>query len=703
VEEEADLLISPDHEAEIQKSTAEFTSDEDEKKRVAAITDKYEEGRRAKAGYERTWFISGCFVVGHHNVTWNDIQRMFDIPIKMSPFRVRLVINHILAYFRRTKARLTGAKPGVWVRPASTDEKDVERSRTQSKVLDYEFDRMGHQEKLKEGVGWALEASCWCYHLKWNPFAGPKLYDSQPVVDQETGEPQFDPETGEPQMQQIPVTDEYGRHVHRGENELEIVSPYEIVVDPRAKSLETAEWMIRSAVRSLSWIRENYPDKGRFVKGKKEHLNSLYEQRLRNVIGIDGSNGGEAGIDLLEDSSVVYEYWEKPTSKHEEGRCVVTAGDVELFVGHNPYEHKQFPYVMVGEVMVPGRFWPLCMIEQLIPLQKNYNRGRSQEVENRTLHGRPKILEPKTAKMSQDAFDAEPGEKIKYTPGPRGEKPELLIPPSTSQATQAEIAQTLSDFQDVGSYHEASKGILPSANIPGVGIERLQMADDTALGDTAGNIEIGVVKLGKMVLSNCGQFWDEERMVRAGGEIARMESMNIRGDDLTGPDPAADYGDVQVQPQSTLLKDPAKQRENVKSMVMEMKVLDPVLHREKILKMLDVKDIDEIFADNHLDEQRAQQENELMASGQPVMPRDFENHTIHMQILDRFRKSERYRRLPPQIQKIFDNHAQMHVQLAILVMQQSAQGSAIAQGNHGEEGEEGEEGGPEEQPSQGEE
>jgi len=380
----------------------------------------------------------------------------------------------------------------------------------------------------------------------------------------------------------------------------------------------------------------------------------------------------------MSDSAIVYEYWEKPTTKYPDGRSIVTTDDVELFEGPNPYKHKRFPFVMIGEVMIPGRFWPMAMIEQMIPLQRNYNRGRSQEVENRTLHGRPKILTPTVCKVRQDSFDSEPGEKIPYVPGPRGEKPELMAPQSTAQATQNEVAQTMSDIQEVTSWHEVSRGILPSANIPGVGIEKLQTADDTSLGETAGNIDIGIGKLGKMILSNCAQFWDEERMVRAGGEAARMVALNVSGQDLLGDDPTADYYDVQLMPQSTVLKDRAKQREDVKDMI-EMGALDPMVHREKILKMLDVKNIEEIFADDHLDEQRAQRENELMERGEWVAPRDFENHRIHLQILDRYRKTERYRRLPKQLQILFDTHAQLHVQEATKVMMQQAQATAAVQ------------------------
>ena len=513
-----------------------------------------------------------------------------------------------------------------------------------------------------------LECGSVLIYLGWNPWLGDPLFEDRP-----TGE--VDPETGEPVVEKVPIQDEQGRQLHSGAIEMEVVSGYEIEVDPMSTSPDDAQWMMRNKIRTLRWIKENYAQKGMYVKTEEVYIHSFYEKRIRQMVGILGYSGdaqvGESDQGAPQDSAIVHEYWEKSSAKYPQGRLVVVAGEVLLHDGPNPYKHQLFPYIKIDEITISGRFWGMAIIEQAIPLQRNLNRARSQEVENRTLMGRPKILVPRTAKMRQTAFDGEAGEKLDYHPGPRGEKPELLWPQSTTISTQTEIQHTLNDFQEVTAWHEVSRGILPSANLPGIAIEKLQTADETSMGSTATNIDEALKEMGHMILALAAQFWDEERMVRAGGEDARLESMMLRGQDIQGDDPKRDYFDVSVVPNSTLLKDPVQQRSKVRDMS-EMRILDPVRDRELIIKTLDVADADEIFADERLDEQWAQRENDLMEGGMFSIPKDWEDHAIHLKVLNRYRKSERFRRLPPQVQEQFALHAQIHEALAVQVAMKQA-------------------------------
>ena len=684
-----DLKISREAQNRMAAETMEYNASEDELARISAIKRKHTDRDRHKRSYEKTWFINGAFLRGQQYVSYNDASKTFEVPYRIPQHRVRLVINYCMAYFRRTKARLTAHKPGLFTRPATTDQNDVERARLDVKVLESELYREGFPAKHKADVAWALECGTGLMYLRWNPWGGTPLFEDVPVVDEFTGEPSVNPETGEPMTERKPLMDDHGRQLREGQNEIEVVSAYEIDVDPMATTLDDAEWIMRSKIRSLAWIRENYPDKGPYVKAEEVHLHDCYQKRIRQMIGILGyssdAESSSAGAEDEPNSAIIHEYWERATTKYPRGRLIVIANNVELFNGENPYKHQIFPFTKTDEVTISGRFWGMAMIEQAIPLQKNLNRARSQEVENRTLMGRPKWLIPRTAKVTQASFDAEAGEKITYMPGPRGERPEIMAPPPTYQSTQIEIQHTINDIQEIFAWHEVSRGILPSANIPGVAVDKLQQADETSLGDTATNIDASLIRLGRMILSNCNQFWDEERLVRAGGEGARLEAMRVRGADLAGQDPSADYFDVRVIPGSTMLRDAGKQREMVMELI-QLQILNPVAHRDLILKILDVGEIEEAFEDDRLDEQWAEKENEMMEQGTFSEPHDFENHDIHLRVLDRFRKTQRYRNLPPELQELFDVHAEMHKQIGVQVARNLMMRQAMAQGLVNEDG-----------------
>ena len=670
-----DLQISVERMRKEASAAPQYYPTEDEKKLIGTITRHYRDKDVTKRAYEKTWFINGAFLRGLQYIVFNDYTRTFEQPFKVPAHRIRLVVNYVLAYWRRTKAKLTANKPGFYVQPASTEQTDVERARLDEKVLESELERMGWSIKFKRAVGEMLQCGSGLFFVGFDPFAGDPLFTQQPQTD-EFGQQQMHPETGEPMTQQVPMQDQFGRHMHTGENVLEVVSPFEIQADAMSTGTDDARWMMRNKVRSLEWIRENYPEKGKYCTHEPVYVTDFYQKRMRQIVGMFGytveAQEGESDQENPKDSAVVHEYWEKPTKKYPKGRHVVVASDILLHDGENPYDHGQFPYVKMDEITIPDRFWGMSIIEQMLPLQKNYNRARSQEIENRTLCGRPKWMVPRTSKVRQSAFDSEPGEKIDYNPGPRGEKPELVMPTSISMASMQEIAHTLQDMQEVCASHEVSRGILPSANIPAEGIQMLQKADDTSVGDTVSNIDNCLVELAKLLLSNCAQYWDEERMVRATGEGERLEAQCVTGQDLQGTNRHADYFDVRIIPGSTLIKDPEKQREKV-AQYMQMGLLNPMQDKEKIVKMLDIGDTQDFFADLRLDQQWAQRENEVMQMGDFVVPRDFENHHAHVAVHDRFRKSEKYRQLPPPVQALFDHHVQQHQMLELQNAQKQAQ------------------------------
>lgn len=672
-----------------------YEPSEDEKRIVASVKKKYRQRDGTKKAYEKTWFINHAAILGQHNLVWNEFNRAFEIPLRAPSNRTRLIVNYMMSYWRRTKARLTAHRPGLHVAPATTDEEDVEISRLSLHTLEGEFERLCFQKVLKEFVGLGLEGNAFMMP-RWDPWGGPVMMEDRPVMasDPMTGteSPQVD-EMGQPVTERVPVTDEFGRTLHVGEICLDIVSGFEIDKDEHATSTEDARWIMRSTIRHLDWIKEHYQEKGRYVQGEEVYANNLYLKRHRQLVGMLGAGAIEGGEREQEakDSAVVHEYWERPSLKNPEGKLVVVAGEVLLHSGPNPYRRMleagiPIPICHFGEVKIPNRFWMMSMIEQAFPLNKNLNRARSMEVENRNLHGRPKVLIPKICKVREGSFDAEAGEKVSYMPGPRGEKPEFMWPQSTAAATQAEIQHSISDIQEVLSYHEVSRGILPSANIPGVAVDKLQQADDTVLGDTEGILRDAITKIGRMILCLAAEFWDEDRLVKVTGDGDAVVAKYVSGRQLSG-EKQANYYDVRMIERSTMWRDPDQQRKMVEEL-MKMGLLDPVAHRSLILKMLDQSSVEDVFQDDRLDQQHAWQENESMQTGQPAMPRDFENHEIHLSVHNRFRKSERYRALPPELQTVLDQHCEMHEALMLQVAQKRAmmQMQAQAAGMPPEEG-----------------
>ncbi len=642
-----------------EKALPTYYPTEEEKRHVADIKRKYKDRNLIKRGYERTWFLTGSFLRGLHYVSWNDYTQTFEIPRRIPVHRVRLVINLPLAYWRRTKARLTAHRPGIYVSPATPDQEDQDRAKAATKLMESLLDQLDWQVKFKEFVGWTLETGTCIKKVTWNPRKGPILKN---------------PETGEQ------VIGEDGRPVHLGDHELEVTSPYEFDVDQSATNMQNGRWVMHTKARPVEWVQEQYPDKGMYVKSENVSTESFYEKRLKQTVGIYGYTTVTYGDEDKEAKGLVnvHEYWEAPSEKHPRGRLIVIANDVVLHNGENPYNHGKFPFVEAREVDVSSRFWGMAMLEQVIPLVRNLNKARSQEVENRNLMGRPKILSPKTAKIGQRAFDSEAGELITYHPGPRGEKPELLAPASTTMSTQAEIQHTLNDLEEVLGWHEVSRGTLPAANLPAAGIAKLQQADDTSLGVTNSNLEDMVKKVGAMLLQNSAQFYTEERLVRVVGHANEVEATRLKGEEITGKDAQANYFDVRVRAGSMMAKDPKEVRDEVAAML-EFGLMNPVengAHRQMIVKAMNTGFEEELYREDADDIQWAEQENEILARGEQVVTQEFENHQIHILRHNRFRKSARFRQLDQKTQQAFQDHVEIQ---EIMLVQAETKKNLMAQ------------------------
>lgn len=634
----------------------------DEVRLAQKIEDNYRKGKDAKTLFERQAYVNHAAFFGSHWAEWNSVLQKFQIPARSTPSAARVQVPWMLAYFRRTLSRLTAHKPGFFVQPVSPDQEDQERSDRALHALESEYERLGMEKKIREFVGLMLEGNA-LIEFSWNPFAGRdlKAEDGQPVLDSS------------------------GRQVRQGDTEAEVFSMFELTVDGDATDLqEDAQWAIRSAIRTTSWIRRHYPEMGRFVKGEDVWINETWRARHRNVVGIQGSVDQTSAREKIGDAALVHAYWERPTAERPKGRLVVTAGGLILFKGPIPYTRLLresglwIPIVHSGEVKVPGRFWFSAMCEFAFPLNRLLNRAVTQEEVNRGIFGNGKWLRPSTCSIIEGSFDGPAGEAVVYESSVPGQKPEQVTYQSVSAATETVINRALQFIQETLAWHEPSRGILPSATTPGVAIDMLQKADDTSLGATEANLRDALSQMGRIILSFVAQFWSEERLARRTGEDGRTVSRGISGKDIDSDEEGFTF-DVRVTPHSMSWRDPEEQRKLLDYLV-QRGFIDPKdpMQRAEALKILDRADTRSYFRDDQLDVGYSNEENEMMAAGTFSFPMPFENHALHRREHDRYRKSDKYRLLPPERKKLFDDHDALHEQMTTaLELKRAGQAKAV--------------------------
>jgi hypothetical protein len=215
-----------------------------------------------------------------------------------------------------------------------------------------------------------------------------------PVTDPNTGMPVVDPVSGEASMTEIqdvdPATgDPLFDELPLGDLNTCIVEPQRMSLDPLAMHLHEAKWIMEYSIQPIEWIKETYAREGEGYTGLAEEveadtdLNSSMRRwfQLRTTSGTKTGSGGVSSggsaEDMVENSAVVKEYYERPSAANPKGRLVVVAGKKTVFAGPSPYEGTEpgdwHPYSECRWELVPGRFWGKSPLDDAVEIQKQIN------------------------------------------------------------------------------------------------------------------------------------------------------------------------------------------------------------------------------------------------------------------------------------------------------------------------------------------
>lgn len=234
-----------------------------------------------------------------------------------------------------------------------------------------------------------------------------------------------------------------------------IWTPFHITVDPAATSEDDLTWVARTTFEDRDWIIDN------FLRGDDDDDSFLYDdaheleaavpeesgtqyvlywyQRFQDVLespqyahhGVGGlaPNSGTAGSAPNQCRFTVIDV--KPCDTCPRGRTLILAGNTLVYVGQarawSPkYPWRWHPYAFSHWFKVPGRFWGVALLSELVPLQKKINAIDAVVQANRYYISVGQWLIPKHSKMAEGRFSGLPGEQYTYTAAPGMPNPEKI-------------------------------------------------------------------------------------------------------------------------------------------------------------------------------------------------------------------------------------------------------------------------------------
>jgi hypothetical protein len=289
-----------------------------------------------------------------------------------------------------------------------------------------------------------------------------------------------------------------------------------------------------------------------------------------------------------------------------------------------------------------------------------------------------------------------------------------------------ELSNLLMDIEDISSQHAVSRGGTAAGVTAATAINFMQERDDALMTTTYQSIEDGWEKIAKQTLSHVVQFWDVARTVSVTGVDGSFDAIALKGSELkSGTDIRMEAGSalpVSKAARQALLMDmmkfgwvdPVKGLElmemgGLEKLYNDIKIDEQQAQRENLrIRRLDIQEIEQHAMQVQQTNSQIQEVQEEIESGaqpefqaQPtplttgVVPEEiaipgaetdpstgvplqmppniipvnsWDNHAVHMEVHNRFRKSQAFELLSDEIKQQFEYHVQMHQQALMATM-----------------------------------
>lgn len=567
--------------------------------------------KQARITFERQWYMNLAFYFGRHWVQWMssslDISglvsdatysRLYEPAIP--PWRVRLVINKTRAIIRGELAKVIKEHPRGFVVPTSTDEEDIAASRAADAIIDYLFRDRKVAKVTRQAEFWNML----CGSAFMKDWFDPNIPDSSGV---------------------------------KGSIMCEPVSPFHLYApDLQQEEVESQPFMIHVIAKSPDWIKQTF---GKSISPDSSAVGGVLEQKFLTALGINATEAARRYVSVKEG-------WIKPNGKFPQGAQVLWAGGQILGIKEEwPYQHKEYPFSKVDHVPT-GRFYGDSSIVDLAPLQREYNRTRSQIVEAKNRMSKPQLMAPRGS-IDPKKVTSEPGLIVFYTPGFAPPQPIPLI--GIPAYVIDELERIQHDMDDISSQHEITRGNVPPGVTAATAISYLQEQDDSKLAPTVASLEEAVEKIGRHFLNHVAQFWSSERQIQVIGNNGAFDSYMFSKSNIRG------NTDFKVEAGSATPTSRAAKQAFIMDLV-DKGLIPP----DKALRYLNMAETGKLYEEMQLDSRQAQRENLKMAMGEQVLTNSWDNDQIHVTEHDNYRKTQEFETLSDQVKQIFELHVQGH-------------------------------------------
>lgn len=608
-------------------------------KEVQFWNNKFEMCVQLRRPFEEQWYTNLAYYLGRQWIVWNKtstgITRLLEPPVDNT--RVRLVINKIKTYIRREHTKLTKEEPIWYAKPATTEPKDISIARCAQALTEYILDESSFTRVRSKATFWTCITGTGYIKV---------ICDSKnaPII-------------------------------------LEAPSPWEIFVPYlQQQDMESQTFVIHARGVPADTVKNLY---GVDVSEDATSAGATLEQKLFTSLGITSAAAARQKLAYIKEiyvkpgvmsdypdgatlvlcnNKIIYRYKYSAEEEAELQSQNAQFSEIPLeqmiLEGLNalpqlkptnyPYRHGMFPFLKFSHIPA-GRFYACSIIEDLIPIQRELNKTRSQIVEVKNLTAKPMMMYTQGA-INPKLLVSKPGLLVAVRPG--FEPPVYLTQPDLPSYVLQEVEQLKLDMNESSSQFEVTRGSAPPGVEAASAIAYLQEENDSILHETISSIEEGIKGVGRQCLSLAQQFWSQEKILEIVSKNAATDAQIFKTGDLKG------FTDVRVEPGSIAPISRAARQAFITGLIK-----DGIIPPERGLRYLQMNETDRLYEELQVDSRHAQRENYEMTHDNVIMAfpvNPWDNHEIHIYEHGLFLKSQEFELLDLQKKQVVVNHWLAH-------------------------------------------
>ena len=557
-------------------------------------------GLSSRRRYDWEWLTRDLFVRGYHFAKYNRSTHTFTFSTKGA---VRIPVNLINSQLRNIRSSVTAFRPKWEVLPETPDPRSIANAELSGELLDALYQKLKLRNKIKAIVHYGLVYSLGLWQIWWDENA----------------------DNGS------------------GEVRIEVVDPFDLIIDPNATSREDAEWMILVTRKSTSEIKNNPRyEKTDKIQAQTTKAVSEYKQFLIQAL----KNVDEWSAPEESETTLLKEAWIKQRDENGKIQMRIVTYTENAVHRDEVVDEKEFPWFIYKPETAPSEIYSEGWAKHVIPINRVIDALESHIFEYNHLYAKGRFVIDKNSGVR--TINNENGQIIEKN---RGAEVTSLPIAALPNAPFQQLNNFRSYQEDISGVHEISMGRVPAGVKSGVGIAELKQADASGQDEIVDNLEEFLTQAGEKILKRVGPDKKYEYFAAVGknSNLKNKPDLAVGGSKIPIAVIGAD-NEIRVTIGSWLAYTKKARQEELKELF-KLGAID----QNTLLQHLEFGDIKSILKSTRLerlleartgvpaqggmganvsDEELAIEENAMMAEGKEPPAQMEDDHDVHLIIHD---------------------------------------------------------------------